>query len=157
MKAKVLFVCLGNICRSPTAEGVFKNLIESKGLSDQVIIDSAGTNGYHNGELPDPRMHKHGAQRGYDFNSISRQVTENDFVNFDYIIAMDDSNVRNLKQFCPDSELFIKVRKMTDFGIELNYNEVPDPYYGGAAGFELVIDIIEDASNGLLKFLESEK
>ena len=157
MKKRVLFVCLGNICRSPTAEGVFRHVVEKAGLTEFYEIDSAGTNGYHDGELPDPRMRRHGALRGYDFKSISRQVPPGDFKRFDHIVAMDESNITNLRSFCPSEDLFAKVSKMTDYNTELQHPEVPDPYYGGANGFELVLDIVEDACQGLLNQLERER
>ncbi len=154
-KTKVLFVCLGNICRSPTGEGVFKHIVQNRGLEAKYEVDSAGTNGYHDGEQADARMRSHAVERGYDLASISRQVKTSDFNEFDYIIAMDDSNVRNLKEFEPTGTLHHKIRKMTDFGRKMDFDEVPDPYYGGPQGFELVIDLVEDCSEGLLDYLEN--
>lgn len=112
---RVLFVCLGNICRSPAGEGIFKKLVKEQGLHHNIIVDSAGTSGYHNGELPDPRMRQHGARRGYKFDSLSRKFTSKDFDQFDIIIAMDDSNYHNIKRLSPNLEADEKVYRMTDF------------------------------------------
>ncbi|MBS9767982.1 MAG: low molecular weight phosphotyrosine protein phosphatase [Flavobacteriaceae bacterium] len=152
---KILFVCLGNICRSPMAETIFRKRIEEIGLSEKVQIDSAGTAGYHEGELADARMRKHSEKRGYSITSRSRKVRMEDFENFDKIIAMDNSNVHNLQQVCP-KEYWQKIVKMTDYATRHSFSEVPDPYYGGEAGFELVIDLLEDASEGLLKEIKTE-
>lgn len=139
---KLLFVCLGNICRSPTAEAVAVAIIKKRGLN--WICDSAGTSGYHDGETADPRSISHAAQRGYDVTSISRKVTAQDFVTFDYIYAMDRSNLENLKRICPSEHLH-KLSVITDFCTVHKVNEVPDPYYGGSDLFERVIDILEDS------------
>lgn len=153
-KTRVLFVCLGNICRSPAAEGIFRHLVESRGVADKYIIDSAGTAGYHDGDLPDKRMRQHGALRGYTFDSISRRLITEDFYDFDLIIGMDDSNYSNIMRIAPDLEGRNKVYRMTDFSQRLTHDHVPDPYYGGTSGFELVMDILEDACEGLLDKLE---
>ncbi len=147
---KLLFVCLGNICRSPMAETVFRKRVAELGLKNEISIDSAGTAGYHEGELADARMRKHAEKRGYSIASRSRKVRMEDFENFDKIIAMDNSNVRDLQLNCP-KEYWQKIVKMTDYATRHTLTEVPDPYYGGEAGFELVIDLLEDASEGLLK------
>ncbi len=147
---KILFVCLGNICRSPMAETVFKAQVKAAGLSADFEIDSAGTAAYHEGEKADARMRQHAQERGYNITSIARQVRPTDFSHFDKIIAMDDSNMENLKRICPPEHIH-KLDKMTNFSQNMVYDSVPDPYYGGAAGFELVIDLLEDASQGLLK------
>lgn len=149
-KYRVLFVCLGNICRSPAAEGIFKKLIKDQGLSNQITVDSAGTAGYHNGELPDPRMRQHGARRGYDFDSYSRMFIEEDYDRFDIILAMDDNNYRNILRLSPDVESQKKVHRMVDFSRKYGHDHVPDPYYSGAEGFELVLNLLEDACAGLL-------
>lgn len=155
-KTRVLFVCLGNICRSPAAEGIFRHIVKERGLEDRYIIDSAGTAGYHDGDLPDKRMRHHGALRGYTFDSISRRLTSEDFYNFDYILVMDDSNYDNAMRIAPDLEGRNKIHRMVEFLQELDHDYVPDPYYSGQAGFELVMDILEDACEGLLNKLEEK-
>jgi len=149
--SRVLFVCLGNICRSPTAEGVFKHLVAQKGLSEKIYIDSAGTSGHHDGEMSDSRMMKHALKRGIALTSLSRKFIVKDFDNFDYIIVMDESNQKNVERLARNEEDKLKVSKMTDYCSHQNFQEVPDPYYGGAEGFETVLDLIFDASNGLLE------
>ena len=157
MKTKILFVCMGNICRSPAAEGVMKAKVQKKGLDNLYFIDSAGTHAYHEGELPDSRMRSHAAKRGYSLTSISRPVTYNDFLDFDYIITMDDNNIQNLKRKAPDLESQQKIHRMTDFCQTYMDDHVPDPYYGGASGFEHVMDLLEDACEGLIEHLQKEK
>lgn len=156
-KYKVLFVCLGNICRSPAAEGIFKKMVKDQGLSNQITIDSAGTAGYHNGELPDPRMRQHGARRGYDFDSYSRMFIEEDYDRFDIILAMDDNNYRNILRLSPDVESQKKVYRMVDFSQQYSNDHVPDPYYSGAEGFELVLNLLEDACAGLLDKIKKDE
>ena len=154
-KTKVLFVCSGNICRSPSAEAVFKKLVESKGLKDQFEIDSAGTGSWHVGESADSRMQLHAKKRGYNLTSISRRINPHtDFDYFDIIIGMDDYNIRDLKDRIKDKNDLSKIHKMTDFAREFNYDEIPDPWYGGEEGFELVLDLLEDSCNGLLEKLK---
>lgn len=153
-KYKVLFVCLGNICRSPAAEGILKQMVEDKGLQDKIEVDSAGTSGYHNGELPDQRMRQHAKRRGYNLNSLSRKFTSNDFDSFDLILTMDDSNYDNLMRLSPDLESQDKVHRMVEFSEKYQHDHIPDPYYSGFEGFELVLDLLEDACNGLIKELE---
>lgn len=150
-KYKVLFVCLGNICRSPAGEGIFKDLVKSQGLDHLIEVDSAGTSGWHNGELPDHRMRQHGARRGYVFDSLSRKFTERDFDDFDIILAMDDSNYSNIVALSPDLEARKKVYRMVDFSKKYSHDHIPDPYYMGASGFEQVLDLLEDACEELLK------
>ncbi|MBD5230779.1 MAG: low molecular weight phosphotyrosine protein phosphatase [Bacteroidales bacterium] len=155
---KILFVCLGNICRSPAAEGIMQHLVEERGLQDAFTLDSAGTYAGHQGELPDKRMRVHAARRGYQLTHRSRPVRESDFFDFDLIIAMDDSNYHNLRRMAPTVEAEQKVVKMIDFcRRHPYYDAVPDPYYGGASGFELVLDLLEDATEGLLDSLTAEK
>lgn len=156
-KCRILFVCLGNICRSPAAEGIMKDIVSKRGLTDKIEIDSAGTSGYHDGELSDSRMRRHGARRGYNFNSRSRRFTVNDFDNFDIILAMDDSNYHNIIRLSPDLESQAKVHRMVDFSQKFNHDHIPDPYYTGADGFELVLDLLEDACEGLMQNLEEKK
>ena len=155
-KTKILFVCLGNICRSPSAEAVMKAMIEKKGLNDYFEIDSAGTLAYHRGEKADNRMRQHASKRGYNLTSLSRPVEpEKDFNYFDMIIGMDDRNIRDLNHFAPNKQSRKKIYKMTDFAKNMTMSVVPDPYYGGDAGFELVLDILEDACEGLIDSLSS--
>lgn len=150
MKEKVLFICMGNICRSPAAEEIFRQVVKKRGLEDKFYIDSAGTHGYHEGELPDARMRDHAYRRGYKLTSRSRPVESEDFWEFDHIIYMDDDNRRSLERKAPDVESTRKLRRMTDFTTRHDIDHVPDPYYGGAKGFEMVLDILEDACEGLL-------
>lgn len=154
-KYRVLFVCLGNICRSPSAEAIMKKMVHDAGLSDRILIDSAGIHGYHEGELADSRMRMHGSRRGYKFESRSRPVKTADFYDFDMIIGMDDSNISDLKRKAPDVESLGKIHRMMDFSRDKLYDHVPDPYYGGASGFELVLDLLEDACQGLLETISS--
>ncbi len=156
MKKNLLFVCLGNICRSPSAEGVMKALVEKEGLDDEFFIDSAGTAAYHEGERADSRMRQHASGRGYNLTSIARQVRESDFDKFDYIIAMDTQNYQNLHRMAGNEVQQKKIVKMTDFATSYQGDSVPDPYYGGADGFELVLDILEDATVGFLRHLNQE-
>ena len=152
-KTKILFVCLGNICRSPSAEGIMKKMLKDRGLENRFYIDSAGLHDYHEGELPDKRMRRHAIRRGYNLDSHSRPVKYNDFFDFDLIIGMDDRNIANLKRLAPDDNSVKKIHRMTDYCTHHNFDHVPDPYYGGADGFELVLDLLEDACEGLLKTL----
>ncbi len=156
LKTRILFVCMGNICRSPTAEGVFRHLVEEGGLSDDIEIDSAGTHAYHVNEPPDRRATAAAQRRGYSLTEIrARRVLDMDFERFDYIIAMDRDNVERLVEQA-DVEHHDKVRLFLDFA-NAQEDEVPDPYYGGAAGFERVLDLVEDASRGLLEMLRNSR
>jgi protein-tyrosine phosphatase len=147
--ARVLFVCLGNICRSPTAEGVMKHCVQRAGAD--IEVDSAGTGGWHAGERADARMRKHAARRGYDLTSRARAFDRSvDFEAFDLIVAMDASNMRNLRGQDREGRYAHKLVMMTDYCSRHEVSEVPDPYYGGPGGFEEVLDIIEDATEGLL-------
>ena len=150
---KVLFVCLGNICRSPTAEAVFRKLAVEKDVMGQLEVDSAGTNGLHIGQSPDPRSIKHAAKRGIDLTPLRGRLIERaDFERFDVVIAMDNENVRQLTALCPES-IQGKIRLLLAYAKHCNYREVPDPYYGGAREFELVLDLIESGCRGLLEKL----
>ena len=141
---------MGNICRSPAGENVFRHLVKEAGLSDQIQCDSAGTIGFHTGKTPDARMSKTIRSRGYEVTGRSRQFSHLDFEHFDLILTMDDENYDNIIKLAKTDEDRFRVRKFTDFCTDHDYDEVPDPYYGGDAGFELVADLIEDGSAGLL-------
>lgn len=147
---RVLFVCLGNICRSPAAEGLMKEVVAEHRDTDGWTIDSAGTGGYHIGDLPDPRMRAHARQRGLTLDHICRQVKESDFSDFDLIIGMDESNISRLQQLAPTADDLDKILPMSDFfGSYSRFDHVPDPYYDGAQGFETVLDILTEATRNL--------
>lgn len=147
---KILFVCLGNICRSPAAEGVLRSIVDSRGDSDAWVIDSAGTYGGHAGDMPDRRMHVHAQRRGYDLTHRSRKFRESDFDDFDLIIPMDSSNECDLHDLAPSPEAEAKIVPMMRFvTLATRYDHVPDPYYEGAEGFELVLDLLEDGCANL--------
>lgn len=149
----VVFVCMGNICRSPTAEAVFRHYVEQAGLAGQIVIDSAGTHDYHIGAPPDARTQRAAQQRGYDLSALrGRQVEPGDFFRFDYVLAMDQANLSILRRITPpgsetQAELFLGYAR---HHVE---REVPDPYYGGEEGFERVLDMVEDAAQGLLQHI----
>ncbi|MDR2195034.1 MAG: low molecular weight phosphotyrosine protein phosphatase [Gallionellaceae bacterium] len=150
-KTKILFVCMGNICRSPTAEAVFRHYVEKAGLSQSIEIDSAGTHDYHIGKAPDARAQRAAARRGYDMSPLrARQVEAADFKRFDYVLAMDDDNLAILQRLRP-RDATAHLGLFLDFAKRHEEREVPDPYYGGEAGFERVLDLIEDASEGVLE------
>jgi len=152
---KVLFICMGNICRSPSAEGVFRDLINNKQLQNAFSIDSAGTHAYHIDEAPDLRSQKAAKDRGIDLSQQrARKVIMGDFEDFDYLLAMDKANLSILQQSCP-AEHKHKVGLFLDYAPHLKTNEVPDPYYGGKYGFETVLDLIEEASTGFFNSLQS--
>jgi protein-tyrosine phosphatase len=150
MAIKVLFVCMGNICRSPTAQGVFETLVADASLADHIQVDSAGTHAYHIGKSPDNRASEAALRRGVDLSSQrARRITPADFVEFDYVVAMDLSNYEDLSAQCEPEQL-PKLRLFLEFAPDLEAQEVPDPYYGGVTGFERVLDLIEEAAKGLL-------
>jgi protein-tyrosine phosphatase len=145
---KVLFVCMGNICRSPTAEGVFTHLVEKQGTRERFMIDSAGTHAYHVGEQPDTRAQQTARQRGIDLSYIrARKFAYSDFEMFDHILAMDSDNYAILFDACP-AQYKDKIKLFLDFAPHRNERDVPDPYYGGQNGFDHVFDLVEDASQG---------
>ncbi|QIK37469.1 low molecular weight phosphotyrosine protein phosphatase [Caldichromatium japonicum] len=147
---KVLFVCMGNICRSPTAQGVLRKLVRDEGLDHCIEIDSAGTHAYHLGEPPDPRAQETARARGIDLSDLrARQVEPNDFGRFHYVVAMDHDNYARLRRLCPPG-MEGRLHLLMDFAPDLGVHEVPDPYYGGQRGFEQVFDLIELAARGLL-------
>ncbi len=154
---KLLFVCMGNICRSPTAEGVVRVHLERAGLLDRVEIDSAGTHGYHVGNPPDRRAQEAARARGYDLSGLrARKVAGADFVRFDRILAMDRDNLTLLREACPPEHRH-KLQLFLDYADNFSEDEVPDPYYGGTAGFEHVLDLVEDAARGLVVRLRADK
>jgi len=154
-KIKVLFVCMGNICRSPTAEGVFAKLIKEQDLEEYFVIDSAGTHAYHIGEPPDLRAQHAALERDVELNNLrARKVIMADFEDFDFLLAMDDENYAVLMEASPD-EYKDKISYFLDYAPHLKTREVPDPYYGGKYGFERVLDLIEAASEGFLSNLQN--
>ena len=153
---RILFVCMGNICRSPSGEAVMNKLVKRAGLQDKVECDSAGTIAYHEGDPADARMKRHALRRGYKLNSIARKFRFGDFKNFDYIIAMDMENYSDLTAMDRNQEYNHKIHLLTDFAQNGKYHEVPDPYYGGPEGFENVLDIVEESCKGLLEKIKSK-
>lgn len=148
---KVLFVCMGNICRSPTAQGVLAELLRREGLADRVHVDSAGTHAYHTGSAPDARAQAAARRRGIDLGpQTARQVQREDFEHFDYILAMDRENLALLMEMCPE-RFGHKVGLLLDYAPHLGIEEVPDPYYGGSAGFDRVLDMVLEAAEGLVR------
>lgn len=151
----ILFVCLGNICRSPAAEGVMQAIVDEEGAAARFTIDSAGTGNYHVGDLPDQRMRIHARRRGYELTHRCRQVRAYDFDDFDIIVAMDASNERNLRRIAPSPEAEAKIVQMAEFvDIDSRYDHIPDPYYEGAEGFELVLDLLQSACRNLYDTLQ---
>ncbi|MCB0385994.1 MAG: low molecular weight phosphotyrosine protein phosphatase [Bdellovibrionales bacterium] len=154
---RVLFVCLGNICRSPAAEGIFISMVEQAGLGDLVQIDSAGTSAHHVGEPADGRMQSHARERGYKLPSRARQFDHNkDFDRFDYIVTMDEYNYSDIIDLAPSRDYHNKVRPLVQFCRIHNVPRVPDPYYGGDDGFRLVLDILEDGCTELLEQIKKD-
>jgi low molecular weight protein-tyrosine phosphatase len=160
---RILFVCLGNICRSPTAEAVFRARAERAGILPYLQLDSCGTGDWHIGKAPDLRAQRAAAVRGYDLSALrARQISPSDFEQFDYILAMDDANVRDIlalqaassKSACLTSR--VRIGRFLDYHTDARYTDVPDPYYGGDKGFDEVLDLIETASDGLLASLANE-
>ena len=156
MKQRVLFVCLGNICRSPAANGILEKMISERGLEHLIEVDSAGTYSGHRGELPDPRMRRAAAERGYNLTHRARTVSEDDFYEFDMIIVMDDSNYERVSRLAPERKYLDKLHRMVEFTTDFpDYSYIPDPYYEGTEGFYLVLNMLENGCNNLLgKLLE---
>lgn len=153
-KKRVLFVCLGNICRSPAADGIMHSIVADAGVTD-IEIDSAGTGRYHIGQLPDQRMRLHARRRGLDLTHRCRQVTVSDFDDFDIIIGMDSANVSDLRDIAPSPEAEAKIVAMSEFfNPSTRFDYVPDPYYEGAEGFELVLDLLDEGCRNLFNQLE---
>ena len=148
-KYKVLFVCLGNICRSPAAHGIFEHIVKENGFADRFEIDSAGTYGGHRGELPDKRMRTAALYRGYALTHRSRPVSSLDFLDFDLIVAMDDQNYEDLMHLAPSVEATHKIKKMVNYLTTHKISYIPDPYYMGTEGFTLVLDLLEEACQNL--------
>jgi len=153
---KVLFVCLGNICRSPTADGIFRQIVKRENLENVISVDSAGTGDWHIGKKPDARTIVAAGKRGYDLSVLrARQVSVADFGEFDYILAMDNSNLRDLQRMKPN-DYAGHLGLFLSFGAQGHHREVPDPYYGGPDGFELVLDLVEEAAEGLLMHIRQQ-
>jgi len=152
---KVLFVCMGNICRSPSAEGVFHQLLTDEKLHDRFSIDSAGTHAYHINDAPDLRSQKAAKSRGIDLSKLrARKVIMGDFEDYDYLLAMDEDNLTIIREACPEEHQH-KLKLFLDYAPHVKTREVPDPYYGGTYGFENVLDLIEEASTGFLASLRT--
>lgn len=151
---KLLFVCLGNICRSPAADGVMHRQVMEAGWQDRIHIDSAGTAGWHTGKHADPRMRKAAALRGFELAHLARQVTADDLAGYDLILVMDDQNRRDLRPLDPLRQHDAKIRLFCEFCTRHGDREVPDPYYGGDAGFEHVLDLMEDGCAGVLRHIQ---
>jgi len=151
----ILFVCMGNICRSPSAEAVMNGIVKKNNLQDQIKCDSAGTLGYHAGEPADHRMKMYASNRGYDLTSISRQIRYDDLQTFDYIITMDKENYDDVISLDSKGHFSDKISMMTDYSKDNNANSVPDPYFGASQGFELVMDLLEDSCEGLLSYIKN--
>ncbi len=155
MPKKILFVCLGNICRSPAAEGVFKQKVRDRDLEKLFVVDSAGTGGWHVGNLADPRMRETALLRGIELTSRSRKIEESDLFEFDYILVMDKDNLVDVKSLIKDhmDKIHPKVKLILSYSKKFNLEEVPDPYYGGQDGFDKVLDLLDDAIDGLIDSL----
>ena len=149
-------VCMGNICRSPTAHGVMRHLVQARGWGGWLRVDSCGTHAYHVGEAPDRRSQKHALQRGYDLSDLrARQLVREDFEHFDLVLVMDHENMARVQALCPPTQRH-KLHRLTEFCREMRSATVPDPYYGGDQGFEHVLDLIEDACQGVLAHVHKE-
>ena len=154
-KYKVLFVCLGNICRSPAAHGIFEHIVKENGMQDMIEVDSAGTYGGHRGELPDKRMRTAALYRGYALTHKSRPVSSLDLLDFDMVVAMDDQNYEDLMHIAPSVEASRKIRRMAEFLTTHKISYVPDPYYMGTEGFTLVLDLLEEGCQNLFNEIKN--
>ena len=152
----LLFICLGNICRSPAAEAVMRKVLKDADLTARFHVDSAGTGDWHIGELADPRMRSAGTSRGYELTHRARQVSADDFQRFDLLITMDESNYRNVARLAPSADAVAKIHRFPTFCTRHQHREVPDPYHGSSADFSLVLDILEDGCQGLLTHLNTK-
>ena len=158
MTQKLLFVCLGNICRSPAAEGVFLHLLKEQGLSDHFVVDSAGTGSWHVGNKADPRMRAAAERRGIHLPSRARQIELDDFSRFDLVLTMDSDNLRNVRSLAKEAgtNATATIRAMLSYARSTRLEDVPDPYYGGEQGFEQVLDLLEDACSGLIEEIKPQ-
>ena len=157
-KIRILFVCLGNICRSPAGQGVMERIVDERGLNDRIFIDSAGISSYHSGDLPDQRMRVHATRRGLNLTHRSRQVCSDDFERFDLILAMDDSNYDHLRRLANSPEEMDKVKRIASFFRQYRHWDcIPDPYYGGSEGFENVLDLLNDACQNIADQIETKQ
>ncbi len=155
-RPKILFVCLGNICRSPAAEAMMRRVVADKGEQDKWAIDSAGTGGYHIGQLPDPRMRAHARRRGLNLEHICRKIATDDFFTFDIIIGMDSSNILDLNDIAPSTATQKKILPMSRFFSTFDrFDHVPDPYYDGAEGFERVLDLLDETTQNIFDTIRS--
>lgn len=154
METRILFVCLGNICRSPAADGIMRHIVRRRGLEADIAVDSAGTYAGHRGELPDARMRRAALLRGYELTHRARRIREEDFGRFDMVVVMDDMNYENVHRLAPSRDAAQKIFRMREFfRRHPDWSYVPDPYYEGAEGFELVLDMLEDGCEGILAYL----
>lgn len=158
MKTRILFVCLGNICRSPAADGILSAMVAERGLTDLIEVDSAGTYSGHVGDLPDPRMRRAASKRGYDLTHRARTVREEDFYRFDMIVVMDDNNYESVCRLAPERKYIDKVFRMCEFTTAFpDWHYVPDPYYEGADGFELVLDMLENGCEKIIEYVTKKE
>lgn len=157
MKQRILFVCLGNICRSPAANGILEDMVAKQGLEQFIEVDSAGTYPGHRGNLPDPRMRKAALERGYNLTHRARTISEEDFYNFDMIVVMDDSNYEKVSRIAPERKYLDKLYRMAEFTTDFpDYSYIPDPYYEGAEGFYLVLNMLENGCRNILDLLKTK-
>ena len=154
---RILFICMGNICRSPCAEAVMQKIVEKNGMGKEIFCDSAGTIDYHKGQPADARMREHAIIRGYDLTSISRPFEKDDFEKFDFIITMDEDNFNQINFLDKEKKYTSKIRRMVDYCNSYEVKEIPDPYYGGIQGFENVLNLLEESCGELFKFVLEKK